>query len=102
VAVIGWQAVSTSVVATMLLAAIALALPILPLRFSLAYLMGAHTLTIVEHYETPFGSWPGVLGLVLVACLTAMLVATTIRSCAPPGTAARLLTWPPAAEAPAV
>jgi len=80
VAVIGWQALSTSVVASILLAAIALALPFLPLRFSLAYLMGAHTLTIVEHYETPLGSWPGVLGLAMVACLTAMLVTTTVRS----------------------
>ncbi len=80
VAVVGWQALSTSVVASILLAAITLALPFLPLRFSLAYVMGAHALTIVEHYETPLGSWPGVLGLVLVACLTAMLVATTARS----------------------
>lgn len=80
VAVVGWQALSTSVVASILLAAIALALPFLPLRFSLAYMLGAHTLTVVEHYETPFGSWPGVAGLALVAGLTAMLVATTTRS----------------------
>lgn len=80
VAVVGWQALSTSVVASMLLAAVALALPFLPLRFSLAYLLGAHTLTVVEHYETPLGSWPGVAGLALVAGLTVMLVATTTRS----------------------
>ena len=80
VAVVGWQALSTSVVASILLAAVALALPFLPLRFSLAYLLGAHTLTVVEHYETPLGSWPGVAGLALVAGLTVMLVATTTRS----------------------
>ena len=80
VAVIGWQALSTSVVASILLAAVALALPFLPLRFSLAYLLGAHTLTIVEHYETPLGSWPGLVGLTLVAGLTTMLIATTVRS----------------------
>lgn len=80
VAVIGWQALSTSVVASILLAAIALALPFLPLRFSLAYLLGAHTLTIVEHYETPLGSWPGVIGLTLVAGLTTMLMTSTARS----------------------
>jgi Zn-dependent protease with chaperone function len=80
VAVIGWQALSTSVVASILLAAIALALPFLPLRFSLAYLLGAHTLTIVEHYETPLGSWPGFIGLTLVAGLTTMLLTTTVRS----------------------
>lgn len=79
VAVLGWQALSTSVVTSMLLTATALALPFLPLRFSLASLLGAHTLTIVEHYETPLGSWPGLLGLTVVAGLTAMLVATTAR-----------------------
>lgn len=80
VAVLGWQALSTSVVTSILLAATALALPFLPLRFSLASLLGAHALTIVEHYETPLGSWPGILGLAVVAGLTTMLVATTARS----------------------
>lgn len=79
VAVAGWQALSTSVVISILLAATALALPFLPLRFSLASLLGAHALTIVEHYETPLGSWPGVLGVGVVAALTAMLVTTTLR-----------------------
>lgn len=79
-AVLGWQALSTSVVTSILLAATALALPFLPLRFSLASLLGAHTLTIVEHYETPLGSWPGIVGLSVVGGLTAMLVATTMRS----------------------
>lgn len=79
-AVLGWQALSTSVVTSILLAATSLALPFLPLRFSLASLLGAHTLTIVEHYETPLGSWPGIVGLGVVGGLTAMLVATTVRS----------------------
>lgn len=76
-AIIGWQALSTSVVTSLLLAATALALPFLPLRFSLAGLLGAHTVTVVEHYETPLGILPGVLGVLLVAILAAMLVATT-------------------------
>ncbi len=80
VAVVGWQALSTSVVASILLAAIALALPFLPLKASLASLLGAHTLIIVEHYETPLGSWPGIVGLALVAGLTTMLVTSTARS----------------------
>jgi Zn-dependent protease with chaperone function len=79
VAVLGWQALSASVVTSILLAATALALPFLPLRFSLASLLGAHTITIVEHYETPVGSWPGVLGLAVVAVLTTMLTTTTAR-----------------------
>ena len=80
VAVLSWQALSTSVVASILLAATALALPFLPLRFSLASLLDAHALTIVEHYETPLGSWPGIVGLSVVGGLTTMLVATTVRS----------------------
>lgn len=80
VAVLSWQALSTSVVASILLAATTLALPFLPLRFSLASLLGAHTLTIVEHYETPLGSWPGIVGLSVVSGLTTMLGATTVRS----------------------
>lgn len=79
-AIIGWQALSTSVVTSMLLAAIALALPFLPLRFSLASVLGAHTITVVEHYETPLGSAPGVLGLLLVAVLAGMLMTTTARN----------------------
>lgn len=80
VGVIGWQALSTSVVTSMLLVATVLALPFLPLRFSLASVLGAHALTIVEHYETPLGIWPGVVGLSVVGGLTAMLVTTTARS----------------------
>lgn len=80
VAVLGWQALSTSVVASILLAATALAMPFLPLRFSLASLLGAHTLTIVEHYETPAGVWPGLAGVTVVAILTTMLTLTTVRS----------------------
>ena len=80
VAVLGWQALSTSVVASILLAAVSLAMPFLPLRFSVASLLGTHTLTVVEHYETPLGSWPGVIGLGVVAGLATMLAWTTARS----------------------
>ena len=79
-AVIGWQALSTSVVAAILLAAVSLALPFLPLRFSVASLLGARSMAIIEHYETPLGTWPGVVGLVVVATLAAMLLGTTTRS----------------------
>lgn len=76
-AILGWQVLSTSVVLAMLLAAVALALPFLPMRFSLAYLLGAHTITVVEHYETPLGILPGVAGLGIAAVCAAMLAATT-------------------------
>lgn len=79
-AVLGWQALSTSVVTAILLAAVSLALPFLPLRFSLAALLGAHSMAIVEHYETQLGVWPGVVGLAIVAALAAMLLVTTTRS----------------------
>lgn len=79
-AVIGWQALSTSVVAAILLAAVSLALPFLPLRFSVASLLGAHSMAIIEHYETPLGVWPGILGLAMVAGLASMLLLTTTRS----------------------
>ncbi len=79
-AVIGWQALSTSVVAAILLAAVSLALPFLPLRFSVASLLGAHSVAIIEHYETPLGIWPGVVGLAVVVALAGMLLLTTTRS----------------------
>lgn len=79
-AIIGWQALSTSVVLAILLAAIALALPFLPMRVSLASLLGAHTVTVVEHYETPFGFWPGVAALALVVVCAGMLTLTTVRT----------------------
>lgn len=79
-AVVGWQALSTSVVSAILLAAVSLALPFLPLRFSLASLLGAHSVAIIEHHETPVGVWPGILGLAVVAGLASMLVVTTGRS----------------------
>lgn len=79
-AVIGWQALSTSVVAAILLAAVSLALPFLPLRFSVASLVGAHSMAIVEHYDTSLGLWPGVVGLSVVATLAVMLLTTTARS----------------------
>lgn len=79
-AVLGWQALSTSVMAAILLAAVALALPFIPLRFSLAVLLHTQTIAIVEHYQTPLGAWPGIVGLGVVAMLAARLVATTVRS----------------------
>lgn len=79
-AVVGWQALSTSVVTAILLAAVSLALPFLPLRFSLASVLGAHSMAIVEHYETRLGVWPGVVGLAIVAALAAMLFVTTTGS----------------------
>lgn len=79
-AVIGWQSLSASVGLALLLAAVALALPFLPVRFSLAYLLGAHTVTVVEHYETPLGIWPGVAGLAMVAACAAMVTLTAARA----------------------
>ncbi|NHC22945.1 M56 family metallopeptidase [Nocardioides sp. IC4_145] len=71
--ILAWQALSFSVVLASLLVAIALALPFLPLRHAVAGMFGAHTLTVIEHYETPMGPWPGVAALTVVGFLAAKL-----------------------------
>ena len=77
--IVAWQALSTSVVLALPLAALAAALPFLPLRFLLADALGAHTITIVEHYNTPLGIWPGVVGLAVAGACTGLLVISTGR-----------------------
>ncbi|MEN8704839.1 MAG: M56 family metallopeptidase [Nocardioides marinisabuli] len=77
--VVAWQALSTSVILAVLLAAAAAALPFLPLRFLLADVLGAHTVTIVEHYSTPLGIWPGVVGLAVTGACSGLLVITSGR-----------------------
>lgn len=78
--VLAWQALTASVLLAGLLAAVALALPFLPLRFPLAELLGSHPLAVVEHYETPLGIWPGVLALSAAATAVAVLAVTGVRS----------------------
>ncbi|MBU1801923.1 MAG: M56 family metallopeptidase [Actinobacteria bacterium] len=77
--IVAWQALSSSVVLAVLLAALAAALPFLPLRFLLADVLGAHTITIVEHYRTPLGVWPGVVGLAVTGACAGLLVITAGR-----------------------
>lgn len=79
-AIVGWQALSSSVLLAILLAAVALALPFLPMRFSVAYVLDAHAITVVEHYETPLGIWPGVAGLGVVTVWAGLLAVTTARA----------------------
>lgn len=78
-AVVVWQSLCTSVVLAVLLAVVALALPFLPLRFSVAYLLGAQEFAVIEHYGTPWGIWPAVVALALVAACAGRLVLTTAR-----------------------
>lgn len=78
--VLAWQVLSTTVVLAVLLAAVALALPFLPLRFPLADVLGTHPLALVEHYETPLGAWPGLLGLLAAGSGLLLLAATALRS----------------------
>lgn len=75
-AVLGWQALSTSVLLAVLLAAVSLAVPFLPLRGPVAALIGAHEVTVVQHYETPLGPWPGLASLALVLGCAALLAAS--------------------------
>ncbi|MBM7509528.1 Zn-dependent protease with chaperone function [Nocardioides salarius] len=77
--IIAWQALSTSVILAVLLAAVTSALPFLPLRFLLADALGAHTVTIVEHYNTPLGIWPGIVGLAVAGTCAALLLFTSGR-----------------------
>ncbi|MDN4161917.1 M56 family metallopeptidase [Nocardioides abyssi] len=77
--ILAWQALSFSVVLAGFLAAVALALPFLPLRYAVADLFGAHTLTVIEHYATPLGPWPGIAALTVVAFLATKLALTTAR-----------------------
>ena len=77
--IVAWQALSTSVVLALPLAALAAALPFLPLRFLLADALGAHTITIVEHYNTPLGIWPGVVGLAVAGGLLVISTGRWLR-----------------------
>lgn len=79
-AIVGWQALSTSVMLATLFAAMALALPFLPMRFRIATLLGAHAPALVDHYQTPLGIWPGVIGLGFVVVSAGMLAVTTGRT----------------------
>lgn len=78
--VLAWQALTSSVLLASLLAAVALALPFLPLRFALADLLDSHPLAVAAHYETPLGVWPGIAALTAAGGASTALVATLVRS----------------------
>lgn len=78
--ILAWQALTSSVLLAGLLAATALALPFLPLRFPLAQALGSHPLAVVKHYETPLGIWPGVLALAAAGLAVTTLAVTVGRS----------------------
>lgn len=65
--VVAWQSLTTSIVLAGLLAAVALALCMLPLRFNVANLVGLTPIEVSQHYEPPGGDWIGVVALTLAA-----------------------------------
>lgn len=73
-AVIAWQCASICVLASVLLAGVALAVPVLPTAAAdLAGLLGACEVLLREHYQTPGGFIVGVLGAVTSTALLARL-----------------------------
>lgn len=78
-ATVGWQALSTSMLLSILLAAVALAVPFLPVQSSLNAVFESDAVTVIDHYETPLGIWPGVAGLSLVLTWAMLLAVTTAR-----------------------
>jgi Zn-dependent protease with chaperone function len=70
-----WQSAVLSVLVAGGLAAVALALPFLPLRFPIADAAGITEVALVEHYATPFDPWPGIAALIAIAgCATTLAV----------------------------
>lgn len=68
--ILAWQALTTSVVLSVILAGIALALPTLPLTADLASWLHACALALRAHYATPGGAGLATAGAVLAASVT--------------------------------
>ena len=72
--ILTWQAMTTSVVLSVILAGIALALPTLPLTADLAGWLHACALALRAHYATPGGAALATAGAVLAVSVTARLL----------------------------
>jgi Zn-dependent protease with chaperone function len=72
--ILAWQAMTTSVVLSVILAGIALALPTLPLTADLASWLHACALALRAHYATPGGAALAAAGAVLAASVTARVL----------------------------
>lgn len=72
--ILAWQALTTSVVLSVILAGIALALPTLPLTADLASWLHACALALQAHYATPGGAITATAGAVLAALVTARVL----------------------------
>lgn len=69
-----WQSLTAAVVAALLLVALALAVPFLPIKGELARLMSTTPVDLATHYDTPAGA--GLAGLALaLACLLLVRIA---------------------------
>ncbi|WP_447645232.1 M56 family metallopeptidase [Nocardioides zeae] len=79
VGILVWQSAVLSVLVAGALAAVALALPFLPLRFTLADAAGIPEVALVEHYATPFDPWPGIAALVVIASCGGTLAVRLVR-----------------------
>lgn len=73
--VVAWQALTASVAFSGLLAAVTLALCMLPLRDVVAQLSGLTPDEVSRHYEPPPGDWVGMSALVVAAAVAVTIVA---------------------------
>lgn len=69
--ILAWQALTTSVVLSVILAGVALALPTLPLTADLASWLHACALALQAHYATPGGAAVATVGAAVAAVVTA-------------------------------
>ena len=79
VGVLAWQAVTGSLVASVVLAGVALAVPTLPVTASIAEFLHACSVALAVHYSTPAGATAGTAGLVVAAAVTARLLYCLVR-----------------------
>lgn len=73
--ILAWQALTLSVATSLLLAAVTLALPLLPMRSDLARIAGITPREIDEHYLTPVGAVLAGVGCAVAVLIVVRLVA---------------------------
>lgn len=78
--VVAWQALTASVAFSGLLAAVALALCMLPLREVVAHMAGLTPAEVSRHYEPPPGDWVGMSAIVVAAGLVIAVIARLART----------------------
>lgn len=80
--ILAWQVLTVSIATSLLLAAVALALPLLPMRADLAQATGITAYEISEHYLTPVGAVLAAAGAAIaVLVLLRLITLITTRLC---------------------